>query len=85
MTSGIEFIKGTTIEKKHTASGYYYERKKLETYINPNAIETAVYDPVKHMTGITVKGNLIMLDGNVMKDYEQRQRGSVEHGTDNED
>jgi len=81
----MEFIKGTPMKRKRTASGYeYYEKENREAYINPNAIETAVYDPVKHVTGITVKGSLVALDGDVMRDYEERQR-EAKHGTKHED
>jgi hypothetical protein len=79
----MEFIKGTPMKRKRNACGFdYYEKEKREAYINPNHIDTAVYDPEKCITGITINGSTIALEGDVMREYEERVRRQAGDGRD---
>lgn len=74
----MDFIKGIPALKKSEpdGSGVYYEKTSRVAYINPRVLENAVYDPEHNVTGITIKGKVLVFDGDIMREYEERE-GSV--------
>lgn len=76
----MQFIKGTPMIRKTPSVGgkVQFIRTENEAYINPNAIESAVYDPKEDMTAIRMTGNSganAVLKGDVMREYEERVKG----------
>lgn len=75
----MEFIKGTPMQRKTPSVGgkVQFIRTGNEAYINPSAIESAVYDPQEDATAIRLIGSQsnAVLKGDVMRDYEERMKG----------
>jgi len=71
----MEFIKGTPMTR-HTSSGKFISTSN-ECWINPNAIESAIYDPRESITAIRMTGSQAnaILKGDVMREYEERVNG----------
>ncbi|MBQ3326528.1 MAG: hypothetical protein IJG86_01920 [Clostridia bacterium] len=79
----MQFIKGTPMNR---AMG---TRKLVPTsntaYVNPRAIESAIYDPSEDVTIIRFpgeNGGSVGLKGNVMADYEERLRRQGDDGSE---
>lgn len=74
----MEFIKGAPMQHERNRITGKMELKMSRTtaYINPAAIESAVYDPSQEATFITIRGSeeRAALKGDVMRDYEKRMR-----------
>ena len=85
----MNFIKGTPMQRaKGTIGKPQFCRTKNTAYLNPNAIESAVYDPDEDLTAIRLPGNStasIVLKGDVMSEYEERERRQRENGHKDED